>query len=95
MVVIAAVRASVFGLRYPPSLASKQSKRCRMDGKNVSRAVSCEQFFLMCLAKEHWAFMIWRELASYLGPAMLAHLYMGLSELVMRGSEEKKNGKKE
>lgn len=34
-----------------------------------------------------------RELASYLGPAMLAHLYMGLSELVMRGSEEKKNGK--
>lgn len=37
----------------------------------------------------------WRELASYLGPAMLAHLYMGLSELVMRGSEEKKNGKKE
>jgi len=36
----------------------------------------------------------WRELASYLGPAMLAHLYMRLSELVMRGSEEKKNGKK-
>ena len=24
---------------------------------------------------------------------MLAHLYMGLSELVMRGSEEKKNDK--
>lgn len=31
----------------------------------------------------------------YLGPAMLAHLYMGLSELWMRGSEEKENGKKE
>ena len=29
-----------------------------MDGKNVARAVSCEQFFLMCLAKEHWAFMM-------------------------------------
>lgn len=26
---------------------------------------------------------------------MLAHFYMGLSELVMRGSKEKKNGKKE
>lgn len=35
----------------------------------------------------------WRELASYQGPA--AHLYMRLSELVMRGSEEKNNGKKE
>ncbi|KAK8493078.1 hypothetical protein V6N11_049822 [Hibiscus sabdariffa] len=32
MVVIAVVRASVFGLRCPPILASKQSKRCRMDG---------------------------------------------------------------
>lgn len=32
----------------------------------------------------------WRELASYLGPAMLAHLYMGLNELVMRGSEDGK-----
>ncbi|KAK8575037.1 hypothetical protein V6N12_062714 [Hibiscus sabdariffa] len=42
MVVVDAVRTSVFGLHYPPSLASKQSKRCRMDGKNVSRVVDLE-----------------------------------------------------